>query len=40
MEKKVYLEWFKDRRKCRFFWVNFRVVIYVNLVEIRETFEL
>nr|WKA14303.1 toll-like receptor 10 [Equus hemionus kulan] len=40
MEKKAYLEWPKDRRKCRLFWANLRAAIHVNLVETRETCEL
>ncbi|XP_058402864.1 toll-like receptor 10 [Diceros bicornis minor] len=40
MEKKAYLEWPKDRRKCRLFWTNLRAAIHVDLEETRETCEL
>ncbi|XP_057585705.1 toll-like receptor 10 [Hippopotamus amphibius kiboko] len=40
MEKKAYLEWPKDRRKCGLFWANLRVAICVNLLETREMCEL
>ncbi|KAM5339331.1 toll-like receptor 10 isoform 2-T2 [Glossophaga mutica] len=40
MEKKAYLEWPKDRRKCGLFWANLRANINVNLLETRDTCEL
>nr|AGT79981.1 toll-like receptor 10 [Sus scrofa] len=40
MEKKAYLEWPKDRRKCCLFWANLRAAIHVNLLETREVCEL
>ncbi|XP_057403084.1 toll-like receptor 10 [Balaenoptera acutorostrata] len=40
MEKKAYLEWPKDRRKCGLFWANLRAAIRVNLLETREMCEL
>lgn len=40
MEKKAYLEWPKDRRKCGLFWANLRAAINVNLLETREMREL
>ncbi|XP_059947531.1 toll-like receptor 10 [Mesoplodon densirostris] len=40
MEKKAYLEWPKDRRKCGLFWANLRAAIHVNLLETREMCEL
>ncbi|XP_036111520.1 toll-like receptor 10 isoform X1 [Molossus molossus] len=40
MEKKAYLEWPKDRRKCRLFWANLRAAINVNLLETRDMCEL
>lgn len=40
MEKKAYLEWPKDRRKCGLFWANLRASINVNLLETREMREL
>ncbi|XP_047711669.1 toll-like receptor 10 [Prionailurus viverrinus] len=40
MEKKAYLEWPKDRRKCGLFWAKLRASINVNLLETREMCEL
>ncbi|XP_039082967.1 toll-like receptor 10 [Hyaena hyaena] len=40
MEKKAYLEWPKDRRKCGLFWANLRASINANLLETREMCEL
>ncbi|XP_004459433.1 toll-like receptor 10 isoform X2 [Dasypus novemcinctus] len=40
MEKKTYLEWPKDRRKCRLFWANLQAAVNVNLSETREMLEL
>ncbi|KAM5285821.1 toll-like receptor 10 isoform 1-T1 [Hipposideros larvatus] len=40
MEQKAYLEWPKDRRKCRLFWANLRAAVNVNLLETREMCEL
>ncbi|XP_036920240.1 toll-like receptor 10 [Sturnira hondurensis] len=40
VEKKAYLEWPKDRRKCGLFWANLRANIHVNLLETRDTCEL
>ncbi|XP_006185665.2 toll-like receptor 10 [Camelus ferus] len=40
MEKKAYLEWPKDRRKCGLFWTNLRAAIHVNLLETRQMCEL
>ncbi|XP_024429636.2 toll-like receptor 10 isoform X1 [Desmodus rotundus] len=40
LEKKAYLEWPKDRRKCGLFWANLRANINVNLLETRDTYEL
>ncbi|KAL2780124.1 toll-like receptor 10 isoform b, partial [Daubentonia madagascariensis] len=37
MEKKAYLEWPKDRRKCGLFWSNLRAAINVNVPDTRET---
>ncbi|XP_039704669.1 toll-like receptor 10 [Pteropus medius] len=40
MEKKAYLEWPKDRRKCGLFWAHLRATLNVNLSDTRETCEL
>ncbi|KAF6133348.1 toll like receptor 10 [Phyllostomus discolor] len=39
MEKKAYLEWPKDRRKCGLFWANLRANIHVSSLETRDTCE-
>nr|XP_020017463.1 toll-like receptor 10 [Castor canadensis] len=40
MEKKAYMEWPKDRRKCGLFWANLRAAINVNFSDIRQRCEL
>ncbi|XP_027454750.1 toll-like receptor 10 [Zalophus californianus] len=40
LAKKAYLEWPKDRHKCRLFWANLRATIKVNLLGTREMCEL
>ncbi|XP_028621073.1 toll-like receptor 10 [Grammomys surdaster] len=40
LERKVYLEWPKDRRKCGLFWANLRAAINVNLSDTRGRCEL
>ncbi|NP_001266468.1 toll-like receptor 10 isoform X1 [Gorilla gorilla gorilla] len=40
LEKKAYLEWPKDRRKCGLFWANLRAAINVNVSATREMYEL
>ncbi|XP_048220415.1 toll-like receptor 10 [Perognathus longimembris pacificus] len=40
MEKKAYLEWPKDRRKCRLFWANLRAAINIHLSDARQMYEL
>ncbi|KAM6150270.1 toll-like receptor 10 [Erethizon dorsatum] len=40
IEKKAYLEWPKDRRKCGLFWANVRTAISANLIDTREMREL
>ena len=39
MEKKAYLEWPKDRRKCGLFWANLQAALHVNLSDTRWTCE-
>ncbi|XP_012864461.1 PREDICTED: toll-like receptor 10 isoform X1 [Dipodomys ordii] len=40
MEKKAYLEWPKDRRKCGLFWANLRAAININFSGARQMHEL
>lgn len=40
MEKKAYLEWPQDRRKCGLFWANLRAALHVNLLDTTGTCEL
>ncbi|XP_054438225.1 toll-like receptor 10 [Pteronotus mesoamericanus] len=40
IERKTYLEWPKDRRKCGLFWANLRATLNVNLLETEDTCEL
>ncbi|XP_017826113.2 toll-like receptor 10 [Callithrix jacchus] len=40
LEKKAYLEWPKDRRKCRLFWANLRAALNIHVSATREMCEL